>query len=240
MHSFEITGRRHALEPTELERRYAHLPPNLLQGALQRLLAINRLRPPHPASGGVRSLLERPPLDLLRDQSSISHAAVPDWLVERGRPNVANCRTNTPDALDLLLREDRGPNAAALPRLPAGAGSLARRFWLTKCLRGHQSVVYCTACDRAATLAVTGADDMLVKIWSLMYGQLVASCTGHTGEITDLAVSCDDSLLASGSMDSTVRVWSLKAGEVGRLVALLPEHTQPISTVRWHPTRPGT
>ena len=33
---------------------------------------------------------------------------------------------------------------------------------------------------------------------------------GHETEVTDLAVSCDNSVVASSSNDFSIRVWSLK------------------------------
>ena len=33
---------------------------------------------------------------------------------------------------------------------------------------------------------------------------------GHEAEVTDLAISCNNELVASSSNDSTIRVWSLK------------------------------
>ena len=195
----------------ELSRRYAHVPPTLLQDGLRRLLAINSLRGPFPAAAGVRSALEPPPLDVLRAGSAPEPTE--PWLFGGARGLPPDGRGNF-DPLDLLRRESGGGGPA--PRLPGGAGGLARRFWHVRCLRGHQSVVYCTACDSAATLAATGADDACVKLWDLVHGQLLASCSGHTGEITDLGLSCDDRLLASGSMDSQIRIWHAQVGAEGR------------------------
>ncbi len=41
-------------------------------------------------------------------------------------------------------------------------------------------------------------------------GLLVRTCRGHVAEVTDLAVSADNALLASSSNDHTVRCWSLQ------------------------------
>ena len=46
-----------------------------------------------------------------------------------------------------------------------------------------------------------GADDALVKIWSLDRYLLLATLRGHTREISDLAINRDDTLLASGGCD---------------------------------------
>ena len=39
---------------------------------------------------------------------------------------------------------------------------------------------------------------------------LVSVCRGHEGEVTDLSVSGDDSLVASSSNDHSIRCWSLQ------------------------------
>jgi len=49
-----------------------------------------------------------------------------------------------------------------------------------------------------------------LQVWSVHTGLLLVSARGHTGEITDLSLSCDGELLASGATDAEVRVWSMK------------------------------
>jgi hypothetical protein len=48
-----------------------------------------------------------------------------------------------------------------------------------------------------------------LQFWSARTGLLKASCRGHQMEISDLSVSCDNSMVASCSLDGSVRVWSL-------------------------------
>lgn len=55
-----------------------------------------------------------------------------------------------------------------------------------------------------------GADDKLVKVWSAVSGRLLATLRGHDGEIVDLTVNYENTLLASGSCDKSVRIWCLK------------------------------
>ena len=46
-----------------------------------------------------------------------------------------------------------------------------------------------------------GADDCLLKIWSSFDGKLVGTLRGHSGEVSDIAVSHNNTLIASGSTD---------------------------------------
>ncbi len=46
-----------------------------------------------------------------------------------------------------------------------------------------------------------GADDNLVKLWSTFDGRLLATLRGHFGEISDLAINQENTLIAAGSCD---------------------------------------
>ena len=69
---------------------------------------------------------------------------------------------------------------------------------------------------------------------------LLVSCRGHEGEVTDLALSRDGTLLASSSTDSTVRCWSLEVGACTSTHTGVTNHSlqapgplQAQRTVRW-------
>lgn len=51
-----------------------------------------------------------------------------------------------------------------------------------------------------------------MQIWSLETGLLLVTGRGHTGEISDLSLSADGSMVASGSVDGDVRIWSMMVG----------------------------
>jgi bromodomain and WD repeat domain-containing protein 1/3 len=58
--------------------------------------------------------------------------------------------------------------------------------------------------------SLQGADDLLVKIWSVIDGRLLATLRGASAEITDIAVNTENTLLAAGSIDKILRVWCLQ------------------------------
>ena len=124
--------------------------------------------------------------------------------------------------------------------------------------RGHRFVIYCITFDKTGQYIITGSDDSRVKIWSVLTGFLAAVCRGHQAEITDLAVSSDNSIFASCSIDSTIRVWSLQgefptprdpaqiipevwcSGEqLGAPVAVLKGHEGPVNFIDFCPTISG-
>lgn len=99
-------------------------------------------------------------------------------------------------------------------------------------LLGHLSSVYCVLFDRSGNYIFTGADDLLVKMWSAQDGRLLATLRGHSAEITDLAVSPDNGLLAAGSCDKVIRVWCLHTLAP---VAVLLGHTAMVTSLRFCP-----
>ena len=85
-------------------------------------------------------------------------------------------------------------------------------FCLLWTVTGHWYSAYCCLFDRTGKFFITGADDKIVKIWDVERGLLVRTLRGHEREITDIAVSPDNSLVASGCAAGHVLVWGLQDG----------------------------
>ena len=67
---------------------------------------------------------------------------------------------------------------------------------------------YCGMIDSTGRYAITGADDSLVKIWDVAAGKLVATLSGHTAEICDIAFSHNSEYIASlCTEDMSVIIW---------------------------------
>lgn len=114
--------------------------------------------------------------------------------------------------------------------------SLYRQVALQARVLGHLSAVYCVGFDRTGKYAFTGADDNLIKIWSTRSGRLLATLRGHSGEIADMAVSFDNSMLATGSCDHTVRVWCLHTTAT---LAVLRGHSSSVTSLQFCPMNRG-
>ena len=70
---------------------------------------------------------------------------------------------------------------------------------------------------------------MFVMVWWALTGRLLATLRGHDGEIVDLAVNYENTMLASGSCDKLVRIWCLKTTVC---LAVLHSHSATVTSLR--------
>lgn len=99
---------------------------------------------------------------------------------------------------------------------------------------GHLSSVYCLLFDHSGKYIITGADDLLIKLWSTYTGRLISVFRGASLEITDIAINSENTLIAAGSIDRILRVWNLQNGAP---VAVLTGHNGMITSVNVCPTQ---
>ncbi|KAK9511582.1 hypothetical protein O3M35_000212 [Rhynocoris fuscipes] len=128
----------------------------------------------------------------------------------------------------LYGRETSGPCS----RRHAISTRLYSRTHLLNRTLGHLSAVYCLLYDRTGKFVVTGADDLLIKVWSAVDGRLLSTFRGASAEITDIAINLENTLLAAGSLDKIIRVWCLQSSFP---VAVLSGHTGAITAVNFCP-----
>ncbi|KAL9871562.1 bromodomain and WD repeat-containing protein 3 isoform X1 [Glossina fuscipes] len=216
----------------ELERKYSHIDSNHLLQICCRIGPIldKELAPSVP---GLMSLLGSGRQSLLRTKESIFRSrslldyctrlhgvSLPDSTVTKPVHNIQKV---------LIGREYGGPVRRKL-LVPTGLYSK------TKLLRrtvGHLSSVYCVLFDRTGRYIITGADDLLIKIWSAVDGRLLATLRGASAEITDIAINLDNTMLAAGSLDRILRVWDLQTTSP---IAVLSAHTGMITSVNFCPS----
>jgi len=107
-----------------------------------------------------------------------------------------------------------------------------QRLLLQRRSLGHLSSVFCLLFDKSGHYIFTGADDLLVKMWGTYNGRLYFTFRGASAEISDMAVSEDNKLLAAGSTDKIIRVWCLISAAP---MAVLSKHTGTITALHFCP-----
>ncbi|XP_037956286.1 bromodomain and WD repeat-containing protein 3-like isoform X1 [Teleopsis dalmanni] len=228
-------GNQHEQTFRELENKYSHIGHNHLLEICCRIGPIldKELAPSVP---GIISLLGSGRQSLLRTKDSVYHTrslldyctryhgvSLPDSSVIKPIHNYQKVLTG---------REYGGPVRRKLlvPTSLYGKTKLLRRTV------GHLSSVYCVLFDRTGRYIITGADDLLIKIWSATDGRLLATLRGASAEITDIAINLDNTMLAAGSLDRILRVWDLQSTSP---IAVLSSHTGMITSVNFCPSPRG-
>ncbi|KAH7578253.1 hypothetical protein JRO89_XS01G0359900 [Xanthoceras sorbifolium] len=131
-----------------------------------------------------------------------------------------------------FTKHHRAPSIRSACYAIAKLSTMVQKMQNIKKLRGHRDAVYCAIFDRSGRYVITGSDDRLVKIWSMETAFCLASCRGHEGDITDLAVSSNNALVASASNDFVIRVWRLPDGLP---ISVLRGHTAAVTAIAFSP-----
>ncbi|XP_057782211.1 uncharacterized protein LOC131000357 [Salvia miltiorrhiza] len=129
-------------------------------------------------------------------------------------------------------KHHRAPSIRVACYAIAKPSSMVPKMQNIKKLRGHRDAVYCAIFDRSGRYVITGSDDRLVKVWSMETALCLASCRGHEGDITDLSVCSNNTLVASASNDFTIRVWRLPDGCP---ISVLRGHTGAVTAIAFSP-----
>ncbi|CAH9097729.1 unnamed protein product [Cuscuta epithymum] len=131
-----------------------------------------------------------------------------------------------------FARHHRAPSNRAACYAIAKPSTMVQKMENIKKVRGHRNAVYCAIFDRSGRYVITGSDDRLVKIWSMETAYCLASCRGHEGDITDLAVNFNNTLVASASNDYIIRVWRLPDGLP---ISVLRGHSAAVTAIAFSP-----
>ncbi|XWS76643.1 hypothetical protein CRYUN_Cryun01aG0194900 [Craigia yunnanensis] len=222
-----------------LVERYPHIETDHLVKLLKQLLctlcskAVGDAHAPNAAD--VPTLLGSSSFSLLNSDKSMEN--------RQGKPMPAYLRwphMQADQVRGLSIREigggfrkhHRAPSVRAACYAIAKPSTMVQKMQNIKKLRGHRNAVYCAIFDRSGRYVITGSDDRLVKIWSMETAFCLASCRGHEGDITDLAVSSNNVLVASASNDFVIRVWRLPDG---LSVSVLRGHTGAVTAIAFNP-----
>jgi len=244
----DYTGQRHPMPYAHLRDRYSHLPQGALRQGLLDLLQYRRAELQATVGrSNVSSILDPAVLPGPSALSSISSFAtkpplwtLPPFSTKRNgkglpRPHFAFLR-------ETGIAAGSSGGSGGQEFLAPHAFSQMLHHHLT--VRGHSSVAYCVMFDKSGSYIITGSDDRLVKIWAVATGLLKSTCRGHDAEISDLSVSCDNSMFASSSVDSAIRVWKLRGEgaqqrvqQLGTPVSVLQGHTEAVTAIDFSPNQ---
>ncbi|KAK7303698.1 hypothetical protein RJT34_14611 [Clitoria ternatea] len=224
-----------------LVERYPHIEKDHLVKLLKQLL-LNRASPSVVMSSGkapnaadVPTLLGRGSFSLLSHDRDQMNEEVKQPPAHMRWPHM---KANQVHGLNLreigggFPRHHRAPSIRAACYAIAKPSTMVQKMQNIKRLRGHRNAVYCAIFDRSGRYVITGSDDRLVKIWSMETAYCLASCRGHDGDITDLAVSSNNALVASSSNDCVIRVWRLPDGLP---ISVLRGHTGAVTAIAFSP-----
>jgi len=90
--------------------------------------------------------------------------------------------------------------------------------------------------DQTGTRIITASDESLIKVWSSRSGLLLMTLRGHEGEVMDMQIHPDNTLLASCDDKKVIRIWSLHSGAT---LTVLMGHSSKITTISWCPAIAG-
>ncbi|XP_010544972.1 PREDICTED: PH-interacting protein [Tarenaya hassleriana] len=228
-----------------LEERYPHIEKDHLVKLLKQLI-LNSSSPLHErVEGNAPNAADVPTLLGCGSFSLLDH----DKIMENQQARRVASYLRWPhiqadQVRGLSLREigggftkhHRAPSIRSACYAIARPSMIVQKMQNVKKLRGHRNAVYCAIFDRAGRYVITGSDDRLVKIWSMETAFCLASCRGHEGDITDLAVSSNSALVASASNDFVIRVWRLPDGMP---ISVLRGHTGAVTAIAFSP-RPAS
>ena len=87
----------------------------------------------------------------------------------------------------------------------------------------HEGAVVKAAFNAHGTSAITAGQDDRVIVWDVERGEAGETLSGHSGQVTGLAISRDDKTLYSSALDGKVLVWDLVGDHrLGRTFSLGP------------------
>ncbi|XP_077367363.1 PH-interacting protein isoform X2 [Festucalex cinctus] len=231
------TGQEHPGTYDNLVKLYRHISPEHLLHVCSRVCPL--LERDVPASvPGLTSLLGAGRQNLLRTSKSCKHVV---WkgsalaALHCGRPPEPPIIYGSPANIVETSHGRRLNGSYRLRQLVPTA--VYQHMKMHKRILGHLSSVYCVTFDRTGRRIFTGSDDCLVKIWSTDSGCLLATLRGHAAEISDMAVSYENTMIAAGSCDKTIRVWCLQTCAP---LAVLEGHAASITSLQFSPLCSGS
>ncbi|KAI5754684.1 hypothetical protein M8J77_010648 [Diaphorina citri] len=206
---YDWEGATHSQTLAEVASSHPNVTASFLPKICQRLgpLLDKELKPNFP---GLKSLLSGGSQSLLRSEKSLAKSVLSsyDYIArQHGTSLLVPNSVKVHNTVNVLRsREYSGPLSRSL-MISSHKYSNLRQHYVNL---GHLSAVFCVLFDKLGEVIVTGADDLLIKLWRARDGKLLATLRGCSGEISDIAIDNRNILLAAGTVDKTIRIWNLQ------------------------------
>lgn len=99
-------------------------------------------------------------------------------------------------------------------------------------LKGHESYINVVKFSNDSNYCISGSKDQSIILWNPFKSLLIKQYTGlHNGQVLDLAVTLDNSIIASVGGDKIVFVWDV---ETGKSIKRFAGHDARVNTVAFN------
>ncbi|XP_030066285.1 LOW QUALITY PROTEIN: sperm-associated antigen 16 protein [Microcaecilia unicolor] len=98
-------------------------------------------------------------------------------------------------------------------------------------IKAHELAISCMALHPRKEILVTGSDDHLWKMWSIIKGELIMTGDGHTDWISGCCFHPRGTKLATSSGDTSIRIWDFSKAEC---ILTLEGHGHAVWDCSWH------
>ncbi|MFH1092388.1 MAG: protein kinase, partial [Pseudomonadota bacterium] len=166
-------------------------------------------------------------------ESERSHQEDPASIYARGLVHLErDDRRSARLALQTLPEHEAGREEVR-QALEASESGQAESNRLLASLESHTGNVNSIALNRRGTMALSGGNDRILRVWNVSAGKVLAGLEGHQGPISAVCLSENGRLALSGggdftSKDYVLRLWDLKGL---RVVRTLRGHEKTVNAV---------
>ena len=81
--------------------------------------------------------------------------------------------------------------------------------------------------------------DKSIRIWDCRVNpdraNMLTAANAHNSDVNVIDWNKNEPFLASGGDDNLLKIWDLRSFDKGEPVAVFKHHTQPVTSVEWHP-----
>jgi len=116
----------------------------------------------------------------------------------------------------------------------------AASWAIDKPLKGHTASVEDVIWSPNETNVLASCSvDKSIRIWDCRVNpdraNMLTAVNAHSSDVNVIDWNKNEPFLASGGDDNMVKIWDLRSFDKGQPVAVFKHHSQPVTSVEWHP-----